>query len=205
MVITSFPVELEISSDVCLSTASFLVHHTYIQFTINDKPAAKNHTLAVLIACTNLLEIATLAPRDDSIWTIPLPRPVPPPVTNATFPSKDFSGSIRVFTGAKYSFPKDEYFLIFTWARHNTNEENKQRFFINIILGDQVLKKVLLRYLPLLIEFHIHKIFRACAILDWTEGKWRLFVEGFSALVLLVCGVGCHLFLNQLHSEPWQF
>ena len=37
----------------------------------------------------------TVAPRSDNIFTIPFPRPVPPPVTNAILPSKHFSGNIQ--------------------------------------------------------------------------------------------------------------
>lgn len=51
-----------------------------------------------------LLDMTTVAPRSDSILTIPFPKPVPPPVTKATFPLKQPSGSIQsLFTG-KYFF-----------------------------------------------------------------------------------------------------
>ena len=50
---------------------------------------------------TYLLIIATLAPRADNAFTIPWPRPVPPPVTKAIFPSKVPLGSIKLLRGAK--------------------------------------------------------------------------------------------------------
>mmetsp|Transcript_48036 Transcript_48036/g.124778 ORF Transcript_48036/g.124778 Transcript_48036/m.124778 type:complete len:217 (+) Transcript_48036:389-1039(+) len=51
-----------------------------------------------------LLVMIHSAPNLDSMVVMPLPRPVPPPVTSATFPLKQPSGSIGVFTAAKLGY-----------------------------------------------------------------------------------------------------
>ena len=59
------------------------------------------HTLSMeaFMSDADLLIIATLAPRADNVFTIPRPRPVPPPVTNAILPSKVPLGSIKSCLG----------------------------------------------------------------------------------------------------------
>ena len=52
----------------------------------------------------------TVAPSSDIISAIPRPRPVPPPVMNATFPSRAPSGSILVLIGG--NLPLDDSNLI---------------------------------------------------------------------------------------------
>ena len=49
-----------------------------------------------------LLEMTTLLPSAERHSTIPLPRPVPPPVTKATFPSNVPGGSMGVFRAGKW-------------------------------------------------------------------------------------------------------
>ena len=53
----------------------------------------------------------TWAPRSDSILAIPLPNPVPPPVTKAILPSKVPLGNIGVVIAGKY-FARFETFAI---------------------------------------------------------------------------------------------
>lgn len=50
----------------------------------------------------HLLAIMTLAPSSDNIFAMPLPRPVPPPVTKATLPSKHPFGNMGVVIAGKY-------------------------------------------------------------------------------------------------------
>lgn len=64
---------------------------------IDDK-----ETLDGAIYYPHLLEMTTLAPRIDKYSTIPLPRPVPPPVTKATRPSNVPAGSIGVLRAGKW-------------------------------------------------------------------------------------------------------
>lgn len=46
--------------------------------------------------------MVTEAPRLDNISDMPLPNPVPPPVTKAVFPSKVFAGNMGFETKKKY-------------------------------------------------------------------------------------------------------
>lgn len=56
---------------------------------------------------TYRLDMTTSAPRLDSMVAIPLPRPVPPPVTKASLPLKQSFGSIASVTGWRLSYLSD--------------------------------------------------------------------------------------------------
>ncbi len=47
--------------------------------------------------------MTTVAPSDDNISVIPLPKPVPPPVTKALLPVMELGGSMGVLTAGNFS------------------------------------------------------------------------------------------------------
>lgn len=66
-----------------------VIQTEYIHLSIRPKyPLVPNIYGLLVLTLTHRLEITTVAPREDSASVIPLPKPVPPPVTNAIFPLK---------------------------------------------------------------------------------------------------------------------
>lgn len=57
----------------------------------------------IVVHGTYLLEMTTVAPREDKSCVIPLPSPVPPPVMKALLPSRQLGGRSGIFTAGNIS------------------------------------------------------------------------------------------------------
>ena len=65
----------------------------------------------------HLLAIATWAPSAAKAIDMALPKPVPPPVTNAIFPLRASFGSIRDLIGGNFTFGSLQPAILFVFKK----------------------------------------------------------------------------------------